>query len=87
MREIIWTKNAAKDLECWKRRDLSDVERIKKLIENIKIDPFNGIGKPEPLKYDFLGCWSRRISGENRLVYRVVSKNKIEILQCRYHYQ
>lgn len=84
--KILWTKNAVKDLEYWQKRNSCDVERIKKLIENIKIDPFSGIGKPEPLKYDFLECWSRRISGEHRLIYRVVSKNQIEILQCRYHY-
>lgn len=85
--EINWTKNAADDLAFWKKNDSKIVNRIKELIESIKIDPFTGIGKPEPLKYNFSGCWSRRITGDNRLVYRVKDKNEVVILQCRYHYK
>jgi toxin YoeB len=84
--KIFWTKKAAKDLQYWKKCSSSDVERIKRLIESIEIDPFCGIGKPEPLKYSLEGCWSRRISGEHRLVYKV-NKGYIEILQCKYHYK
>jgi len=85
--EINWTKNAADDLAFWKRNDSKVVKRIKELIESIKIDPFTGIGKPEPLKYNLSGCWSRRITGDNRLVYRIKDKNEVIILQCRYHYK
>jgi len=85
--EINWTKNAADDLAFWKKNDSKIVNRIKELIESIKIDPFSGIGKPEPLKYNLSGCWSRRITGDNRLVYRVKDKNEAVILQCRYHYK
>ena len=85
--EINWTKNAADDLAFWKKNDSKIVKRIKELIYSIKIDPFTGIGKPEPLKYNLSGCWSRRITGDNRLVYRVKDKNEVVILQCRYHYK
>lgn len=55
------------------------------LLRNIQDDPFKGLGKPEPLKGDFSGFWSRRISGEHRLVYRVTNEN-IEIIKCYGHY-
>jgi toxin YoeB len=84
--EILWTKNAANDLEYWKKNDSKVVKRIKELLDSIKLDPFTGIGKPEPLRYNLAGCWSRRITGDNRLVYRVKSEGEIVILQCRYHY-
>ena len=85
--EINWTKNAADDLAFWKKNDSKIVKRIKELIDSIKIDPFTGIGKPEPLRYNLSGCWSRRITGDNRLVCRIKDKNEVVILQCRYHYK
>lgn len=85
--EIFWTKNAADDLEYWKKNDSKVVKRIKELLDSIKLDHFVGIGKPEPLKYNLSGCWSRRITGDNRLVYKVNDGNEIVILQCRYHYR
>ncbi len=84
--QIKWTKNAAEELKFWQKNDLKVVKRIKDLLENIKSDPFKGIGKPEPLKYNLEGCWSRRITGDHRLVYKV-GKKEIIILQCRYHYR
>lgn len=84
---ILWTKNAAEDLNYWKKTDMRMVKRIKDLLESIKIDPFSGIGKPEPLKHHLSGCWSRRITADNRLVYKINQKNEIVILQCRYHYR
>ena len=66
-------------------KDRKKALKIIKLIKEIQKDPFRGIGKPEPLKHDLSGCWSRRIDGEHRLVYRV-SEEKIRILACRYHY-
>jgi toxin YoeB len=59
--------------------------RILALVESVLQDPFTGIGKPEPLKFVLAGCWSRRITQEHRLVYRV-SGNRIDFLQARYHY-
>ena len=59
--------------------------RIMKLIDDVQRDPFEGLGKPEPLKHELKGCWSRRIDDEHRLVYQV-SGEKIRILACRYHY-
>jgi toxin YoeB len=71
--------------------DRQMVQRIDDLIKNIKATPFQGIGKPEPLKYDLSGWWSRRITKEHRLVYRVKGNPgpleiALEIMQCRYHY-
>jgi len=66
------------------------VVKIKELLQDIRKNPFQGIGKPEPLRYDLKGCWSRRITGEHRLVYKVEGKKgkdqKCYILQCRFHY-
>lgn len=84
--QVKWTKNAAEDLKFWQKNDLKTVKRIKDLLEDIKSNPFKGLGKPEPLRYNLTGCWSRRISGDHRLVYKVEKKDII-ILQCRYHYR
>lgn len=84
-REIVWTKEAAKDLNDWKKEDLAVARKIKKLIESIQSDPFKGIGKPEPLRYSLAGCWSRRITREHRLVYQITDKT-ICIISCRFHY-
>ena len=85
--EIKWTKIAADDLKFWQKNDAKVVKRIKELLDYIQLDPFAGIGKPEPLKYNLSGCWSRRITGDNRLVYRVNECGDVIILQCRYHYR
>jgi toxin YoeB len=73
------------DLAWWVEQDRKKALRIIKLIVEVQKDPFRGIGKPEPLKHDLAGCWSRRIDGEHRLVYQV-TESKIRILACRYHY-
>ena len=66
------------------------IEKIKSLLRDIKITPFHGLGKPEPLKYDLQGFWSRRITAEHRLVYKISGEKKRNqkclIIQCRYHY-
>jgi toxin YoeB len=78
--------NAAfEDLAWWIQQDRSKALRIVTLIKEVQRDPFRGIGKPEPLKHELKGCWSRRIDQEHRLVYQV-TENKIRILACRYHY-
>jgi toxin YoeB len=76
---------AFEDLAWWIKQDRSKASRIVALIKDVQRDPFKGIGKPEPLKHQMKGCWSRRIDQEHRLVYQV-TEEKIRILACRYHY-
>jgi toxin YoeB len=78
-------EHAIEDLKYWVEKDRKKALRILKLIEEVARAPFTGSGKPEPLKYVFQGCWSRRIDQEHRLVYRV-NDQIIRILTCRYHY-
>jgi len=73
------------DLAWWIQQDRKKALRIVDLIKEIQRDPFKGIGKPEPLRHELKGCWSRRIDQEHRLVYQVL-ENKIRVLACRYHY-
>ena len=73
------------DLRHWVKSDRGTAIRVLDLVEAVLRDPFQGIGKPEPLQYLLAGCWSRRITQEHRLVYRV-SNESIEFLQARYHY-
>lgn len=73
------------DLAWWIKEDRKKALRIVSLIKEVQKEPFRGTGKPEPLKHELAGCWSRRIDQEHRLVYEV-KKDKIRILACRYHY-
>ena len=82
---LSWTEDAWEDYEYWQRASKEKVKQIGKLIKAIKRDPFKGIGKPEPLKHDLAGYWSRRIDQEHRLVYEI-QDDAIIIVQCRYHY-
>jgi toxin YoeB len=84
-REAIFHSEFRQDLRHWINTDRKVALRIFELIEAVLRDPFAGIGKPEPLKYVLAGCWSRRITQEHRLVYRV-SEGKVDFLQARYHY-
>jgi len=85
-----FTENAWEEFSHWITTDMGMVVKIRELLADIRRNPFQGIGKPEPLKYDLKGCWSRRISGEHRLVYKVEGKKgkdqKCYIIQCRFHY-
>jgi toxin YoeB len=74
------------DLKFWVEADRKTAIRVLELVEAILADPFAGIGKPEPLRFVLAGCWSRRITQEHRLVYRVIA-DRIEFLQARYHYE
>ena len=74
-----------KDLNLWKEQDKRTEKKIQKLLEAIMKDPFKGIGKPEPLKYQLISCWSRRINQEHRLVYRV-QNGELQLISCKYHY-
>ncbi|MBD0352186.1 MAG: Txe/YoeB family addiction module toxin [Flavisolibacter sp.] len=85
-----FTENAWEEFVYWIETDTDIVVKIKELLQDIKKTPFAGLGKPEPLKYNLKGFWSRRITGEHRLVYKVEGKKgtnqKCFIIQCRFHY-
>jgi toxin YoeB len=83
--DVFYTSQAQEDLAYWQRSDKRVSERIERLIADIVAHPFTGIGKPEPLRHQLTGYWSRRITGEHRLVYRVVG-NTVYVAQCRFHY-
>lgn len=80
-----FTINAWEDYVYWQSVDKKIVKKINDLIKDIQRNPFDGIGKPEALKYDLSGYWSRRIDHEQRLVYQVI-ENELLIYSCRYHY-
>ena len=84
-RKLAWTDEAWKDYIYWQTQDKKAVKRINKLINNTMRQPFEGIGKPEPLRENLSGFWSRRIDDTNRLVY-AVDDDFITIISCRYHY-
>ncbi len=83
---IIFTKNSWEDYISWQSEDKKMLKKINVLIKDIQRTPFEGKGKPEPLKYDLAGFWSRRIDREHRLVYQV-NKNEILVYSCRFHYE
>lgn len=83
--KIIFSTNAWEDYLYWQQTDKSTLKKINTLIKDIQRNKFEGKGKPEPLKYELSGCWSRRINTEHRLIYKVYSDD-IYILACRYHY-
>ena len=85
MKKIIFSKNAWEDYIFWQAEDKKILKKINALIKDIQSNPYSGIGKPEPLKYDLAGLWSRRIDHEHRLVYQV-NENELLIFSCRYHY-
>lgn len=88
--DIVFTPHAWEDFEYWLENNPETIIRIKELLKSIKQNPFQGIGKPEPLKHDLRGYWSRRITSEHRLVYRVTgtkgNDQRCIIIQCRFHY-
>lgn len=84
--KIAWTDLAWESYLFWQANDKSMLKKINTLIKDIKRTPFTGIGKPESLKFDLIGKWSRRINAEHRLVYEI-RNNELIIFQCRYHYK
>jgi toxin YoeB len=85
VKNLEFDADAFEDLAWWIEKDRATALKIIKLIREVQREPFSGTGKPEKLKHDLAGCWSRRINQEHRLVYQVLD-NKIRILACRYHY-
>ncbi len=77
--------NALEDIAFWKKTDKKKLEKIFKLISAIQVNPLLGIGRPEQLKYELSGCWSRRIDKQHRIVYKFSDK-VVNVLSCRYHY-
>ena len=84
-RVAIFQPEFREDLRFWVKTERSTAIRVLDLIEAVMRDPFEGPGKPEPLRYVLAGCWSRRVTQEHRLVYRVTDE-AIDFLQARYHY-
>lgn len=83
--KIVWAPGAWQDYLYWARSDVRVRDKINSLIEDIQQRPFAGLGKPEPLKRNLRGFWSRRINREHRLVYRVEA-GVLQSAQCRFHY-
>jgi toxin YoeB len=83
--KLVFADEAWDDYLYWQKQDRKMVERINKLIQEVRRDPFTGVGKPEPLKHALAGFWSRRITDEHRMVYRVEGDSLL-IAQLRYHY-
>jgi toxin YoeB len=83
---LTWTKEAWSDYVYWQSQDKKTLKRINKLIIDAQRSPFDGIGKPEPLKENLSGFWSRRIDDTNRLVY-IIDNQQLTIISCRYHYE
>jgi toxin YoeB len=85
MTKKIWSDEAWEDYVYWQGQDKKTLKRINQLLKDIERNGHSGIGKPEPLKHEYQGCWSRRIDDVNRLIYRI-GDGFLEILQCRSHY-
>jgi toxin YoeB len=85
----LWRPRAREDYERWRKTDPSVFKRINALVNSIQQTPYEGLGRPKELQRDLAGWWSREITGEHRLVYRIQEKSgkeRLEIAQCRYHY-
>jgi len=82
---ISFSKNAWEEYISWQKEDVNILRKINSLIKEIQRTPFEGIGKPEPLNFDFSGFWSRRIDNTHRLIYRLI-KQELLIYSCRFHY-
>jgi toxin YoeB len=83
--ELRFSEYAWEDYIYWQKNDIKVLRRINELIKDTQRQPFTGIGKPEPLKHNLKGYWSRRINQEHRLIYKVENKI-IHLIQCRHHY-
>lgn len=83
--KILFTPEGWDDCLWFQQNDKAGLKRINLLIKAIQRDPFDGVGKPEPLKHNLSGFWSRRITAEHRLVYGI-EDDEVQVLMCRYHY-
>nr|WP_299418800.1 Txe/YoeB family addiction module toxin [uncultured Emticicia sp.] len=85
MRKVVFENQALEDFIAWASENKQNFKKIGELLKEIQRTPFLGKGKPEPLKHELKGCWSRRITDEHRLVYEVTN-DLIVIISCKYHY-
>lgn len=85
-RNILFVPEAFNQYKEWASEDKRIFRKINEIIQSINRTPFEGVGKPEPLKHQLSGCWSRQINSEHRLIYQINPENEIVILQCKYHY-
>ena len=85
MRKVVFENQALEDFIAWTSESKQNFKKIGELLKEIQRTPFLGKGKPEPLKHELKGCWSRRITDEHRLVYEVTN-DLIVIISCKYHY-
>ena len=83
--KYVFVEESWEDYLYWQKIDKKMLKRINTLLKDISRQPFEGIGKPEPLKHNYRGFWSRRIDGEHRLIYQVTD-DEIRTVKCRYHY-
>lgn len=83
--KFVFTDLSCEDYLYWQKNDKQKIKRINELLRDIARNPYEGIGKPEPLKFNYAGFWSRRIDEEHRIIYRVVN-DEVQIVKCRYHY-
>ena len=83
--EITFSKSGWEDYQYWSESDRKTLKKINELIKDISRNNYSGLGKPEPLRHEYAGYWSRRIDSEHRLIYKIEGKNII-IAKCRYHY-
>ena len=83
--KLVFTQLSWEDYLYWLNTDKQKLKRINELLKDIARNPYEGIGKPEPLRFNYSGFWSRRIDEEHRLIYRVVD-DEIQIVKCRFHY-
>ena len=86
MKNVIFEGKAYLQYTEWALADIKTFHKINELIKDIDRTPFKGIGKPEPLKYQLKGCWSRRINQTHRLIYYITGTNQIDIVSCKGHY-
>ena len=82
---FVFTELSWEDYLYWQKNDKQKLKRINELLKDIVRNPYEGIGKPEPLKFNCAGFWSRRIDEEHRLIYRIID-DEIQIVKCRFHY-
>jgi toxin YoeB len=88
--KLLWTAQAWEDYLHWQAHDPAILQKLDVLIADVRRHPFQGLGKPEPLRGELAGWWSRRITGDHRLVYRAIGKDddrRIEVAACRFHYR
>ena len=84
--KLLWDDRAWNEYCAWQQEDRKTLKRINALLQDIKRSPFQGIGKPEPLRENLSGWWSRRIDESNRIVYRVIDDDTVALASCKNHY-